>query len=214
MESKIYNQEGKEVGKVTLPESVFSVSWNPDLVHQVVVSMESNNRTPVAHVKDRSEVRGGGKKPWRQKGTGRARHGSIRSPLWIGGGVTFGPRNERNFKQKINKKVRAKALFTALSHKFKDNEILFIDTLTFDGPKSARAREILDSLGSIKGFEQLSTKRKNNVLIALTKKDEAVQKSFANFGNVAVCDVGALNPVFVLKYKFIIITDPEQAATL
>src|SRR5690242_1243633 len=97
METKIYNHKGVETGKIQLPEDVFGVKWNADLVHQVVVSMESSARTAVAHVKNRGEVSGGGKKPWQQKGTGRARHGSIRSPIWVGGGVTHGPRKDKNF---------------------------------------------------------------------------------------------------------------------
>src|SRR3989344_1678996 len=121
METNIYNQEGKEVGKVSLPTAVFGVKWNPDLVHQAVVAMEANARTPVAHTKSRADVRGGGRKPWKQKGTGRARHGSTRSPIWVGGGVAHGPTNEKIFAKKINKKMRTKALYTVLSQKLRDN---------------------------------------------------------------------------------------------
>src|SRR3954468_2503145 len=129
MKSDIYNIQGKKAGTIELPESVFGVAWNDSLMHQVVTSMNSNSRTNVAHTKTRGEVRGGGKKPWKQKGTGRARHGSTRSPIWVGGGVAHGPRNDQNFSRKINKKVRAKALLTVLSRKYKDGEILFVDSL-------------------------------------------------------------------------------------
>src|SRR5580704_11914592 len=104
MEAPIYNSQGKKAGSVNLPESVFDVKWNHSLMHQVVTSMQANARTPVAHVKDRGAVRGGGKKPWRQKGTGRARHGSIRSPIWKGGGVTHGPIKDKNYSRAIPKR--------------------------------------------------------------------------------------------------------------
>ncbi len=110
MEAPIYNTQGKKSGTLTLPENVFDVAWNDSLMHQVVTSMQANARVSIAHVKDRGEVSGGGKKPWRQKGTGRARHGSIRSPIWKGGGVTHGPTKNKDYSRKIPKKMRAKAL--------------------------------------------------------------------------------------------------------
>ena len=115
LEANVYSQEGKEVSKITLSEKIFGVEWNANLVHDVVVSMQGNARSNSAHTKNRGEVRGGGKKPWKQKGTGRARHGSSRSPIWAGGGVAHGPRNERDYTRKINKNVRAKALASVLS---------------------------------------------------------------------------------------------------
>src|SRR3990167_11382618 len=129
MEAKIYNQKGKESGKVKLPEAVFGLPWNNDLVHQVMVSMMSNSRSTIAHTKGRGEVSGGGKKPWKQKGTGQARHGSSRSPICVGGGVTHGPLAEKNYKRKISKSMRAQALFSVLSKKMKDGEILFVGNL-------------------------------------------------------------------------------------
>lgn len=209
MEHTIYNKEGKEVGSITLPESVFGVRWNPDLVHQVVVSMQANARTPVAHTKDRSDVSGGGRKPWRQKGTGRARHGSRRSPIWIGGGVTFGPRNDRDFTKRINKKMRSKALYSALSKKLADGEVLFVDDLTFEHPKSADAKKALASLSSLTGFEKLLSKRTNAALIAQAERNTVTEKSFANFSNVYMTEARNLNPVDVLNHEYVIITNPD-----
>jgi large subunit ribosomal protein L4 len=211
METKVYNQTGKESGKVTLPETVFGTPWNADLVHQVVTSMLSNAREPIAHTKTRGEVRGGGKKPWQQKGLGRARHGSSRSPIWVGGGVAHGPRNDKNYSKKINKKMKTKALYAILSRKMKDGEILFVDSLTFKEPKAKDAKGVLASLAGIKGFEKLSTKRTNSAYIALPSKDKMVEKSFSNFGNIEVGEVRNLNAVQVLNYKYLVIAAPEEA---
>ncbi|MCI0619962.1 50S ribosomal protein L4 [Candidatus Wolfebacteria bacterium] len=211
MEVHVYNTRGEETRKVKLPERVFGVSWNADLVHQVVVSEESNKRTPIAHTKGRGDVRGGGRKPWRQKGTGRARHGSRRSPIWKGGGVTHGPTKEKSYIKKINKKMRAKALYTVLSRKLTDGEILFIDKVLFKGPKTRVAKALLTTLSDIKGFEGLRTKRRNAVLLALGEDSRDTKRSFRNFGNVGVEEVRNLSPVDLLTYKYVIITDPEQS---
>ena len=211
MESKIYNQTGKDAGKIKLPESVFGLPWNADLVHQVVVSMQSNMRTPVAHTKDRSDVSGGGKKPWRQKGTGRARHGSSRSPIWIGGGVTHGPTNEKNYKKKINKKMKAKALYTVLSRKLNDGEVLFVDKIETKEIKTKNAKEILSSFGKISGFEDIAKKKKNTLYITTTSDDDNTRKSFSNFGNIALGKVENLNLLNILNHKYLVITEPEKS---
>ena len=207
MNAKVYSREGKETGDVTLPEAVFSVSWNPDLVHEVVVGMQANARAGTAHTKDRSEVRGGGRKPWKQKGTGRARHGSRRSPIWTGGGVTFGPRSEKDFSVKINKKVRAKALASVLSKKLVDNEVLFVDSLVMDEAKTKTAKEILTALAKGTGQESLATKRKNAALLVLSERNLAVEKSFRNFGNIEVAQAKDINPVDLLTYKYVVVAD-------
>lgn len=210
METVIYNKEGKEAGKLKLPE-IFATPWNADLVHQVVTSMMSNARDPIAHTKTRGEVRGGGKKPWQQKGLGRARHGSIRSPIWVGGGIAHGPRNDKNFSRKVNKKMKAKALFAVLSRKLKDNEVVFVDGLSFSEPKAKEAKAVLSALSGVKGMEKLGGKRVNAAYIALGTKDAALEKSFRNFGNVEVGEVRNLTPLDILNYKYVIITDPKAA---
>ena len=211
MDATVYTKEGKESGKVALPESVFGAAWNADLVHEVVVSMQANAREGLAHTKDRSEVRGGGRKPWRQKGTGRARHGSRRSPIWTGGGVTFGPRNEKDYSKKINKTVRRKALAATLSKKYADGEVIFVDSLGLEGPKTAEAKAIISSLGSVKGAEGIATKKNNAALVILPKRDENTEKSFRNFGNVLVEQAKDVNPVELLSYKYVVVAEPKDA---
>ena len=210
METTVYNQKGKETGKLKLPESVFGLPWNADLVHQVSVSMMSNLRAPVAHVKDRGAVRGGGKKPWRQKGTGRARHGSRRSPIWVGGGVTHGPSNEKVFARKINKGMKAKALRVALSKKFKDGEVLFVESLDFKAPKTSEAKIVLDSLAGIKGFEYITKKKENALHLTLAQKEAAVEKSFRNFNTLSVGELRNLNVLDVLNRKYLVIVNPKE----
>ncbi len=211
MDTKIYSQDGKESGKLTLPESVFGVAWNTDLMHEVVVSMQSNARSGTAHTKNRGDVRGGGKKPWKQKGTGRARHGSSRSPIWAGGGVAHGPRNERDFSKKINKNVRTKALAITLSKKWKDGEVIFVDTLALSAPKTADAKLIIKALSVAASVPTLVTKRKNTALFIISKRDENVEKSFRNFGNMDVSHVKDVNPIDLLTYKFLVVADAKDS---
>jgi large subunit ribosomal protein L4 len=210
MEATIYNQSGKEAGKITLAESVFGLKWNADLVHQVVTSMESTARTNVAHAKNRGDVRGGGKKPWKQKGTGRARHGSIRSPLWVGGGVTHGPRKDENFDRKVNKKMKAKALYTILSAKYKAGHVLFVSDLDMKAIKTADARATLSAMSKVSGFKDLLAKRKNSAFVAIPAKSKNTEKSFANFGNLKMDEIRNINPVDLMKYKYVVIANPEK----
>ncbi|MBI2046375.1 MAG: 50S ribosomal protein L4 [Parcubacteria group bacterium] len=211
MNATIYNQTGKEVGTVSLPEAVFGVKWNADLVHQAVVAMEANARTPVAHAKDRGDVRGGGKKPWKQKGTGRARHGSTRSPIWVGGGVAHGPTNEKIFAKKLNKKMRTKALYSALSQKLRDKEILFVDAISFSAPKTKAAQSMLKTLSVVAEMPGLVKKTKNAALLAMNGESRDTQKSFQNLPNVGMSALQDINPMEVLRYKYLIITNPESS---
>lgn len=209
MEAPIYSQKGKEAGKITLSEEIFGLKWNADLVHQVVTSMLSSARSSIAHTKNRGEVRGGGKKPWQQKGTGRARHGSNRSPIWVGGGVTHGPRNDKNYDRKVNKKMKAKALYTILSEKYKKGSVVFVDALEFKAPKTAEAKDVLVSLAKATSVKDLMMKRKNSAYIATASKNVTAEKSFNNLGNVLVEEIRNINPVDLMKYKYVVIENPE-----
>ncbi len=211
METQVFTKDGKEAGKVALPESVFGVAWNADLVHEVVVSMQANARQSTAHTKDRSEVSGTGKKPWKQKGTGRARHGSRRSPIWAGGGVAHGPRNEKDYSKKINKKVRAKALAATLSKKLADGEVIFVDSFGFTAPKAAEAKTIITAVAKGSGNEALARKRKNAALVILPARDRHAELSFRNFGNYEVAQAKDVNPVDLLTYKYVVIAEPAAA---
>lgn len=211
LDAPVYSTDGKKAGTVSLSEKVFGAKWNADLVHQVVIGMQANARSPWAHTKDRGEVAGGGKKPWKQKGTGRARHGSTRSPIWRHGGVTFGPRNEKDYSVKINRKMRANALFSVLSKKYAAGEVLFVKELSMKEPKTKDARDVMNKLGTISGFEGVATRRKNALYVVLPKADVSTKKSFQNMSNVLMGTVSTLNPVDVLSYKYLVLVAPEEA---
>lgn len=196
---KVLNQKGKEVGEARLPKEIFEVKMNPDLVHQVVLVQMANRRQISAKVKTRAEVRGGGRKPWRQKGTGRARVGSIRSPIWRGGGVTFGPTTEKVFKKKIPKKMRRKALFMVLSAKAKENLLLVLDKLEIEKAKTKAMAEILNKLFLKKG----------SGLVVLLQKDENIIKATRNIPKTAIMQAKDLNVLDLLSYKYLVM--PREA---
>lgn len=211
MNAKVFSREGAEVSSFSLPESVFGVAWNSDLVHEVVVGMQANARESAAHTKGRGEVAGSGKKPWKQKGTGRARHGSVRSPIWVKGGVAHGPRNEKDYSVKINRKVRAKALAIVLSKKLADGEIILVDSLSLSEPKTKEAKSIIGAVAKGSGNTTLATKRKNAAVVVLPSRNVAVEKSFRNFGNIEVVMAKDVNPVDLLTYKFVVMAEPKSS---
>ncbi|MBI2122155.1 MAG: 50S ribosomal protein L4 [Candidatus Sungbacteria bacterium] len=203
MKIKVYNQEGKEAGTADLPDGVFGLKWNADLVHQVVTGQAANLRRGTAHAKGRSEVRGGGRKPWRQKGTGRARHGSIRSPIWIGGGVTHGPLKEKSYHKKINKKMAKKALFTALSAKARDNEIVILEDLKFSEAKTRYAAEIFRNLSQVDALKDIV---KAKTLLAFPEKSHDLKRAFRNLPRVGMDEARNLNAHEVLQYRYILMS--------
>ncbi|MHB8660470.1 MAG: 50S ribosomal protein L4 [Minisyncoccota bacterium] len=210
-EMPIFSMDGKKVGAVALPENIFGAPWRVDLVHQVTTAMQANARQNRAHTKNRAEVAGGGKKPWKQKGTGQARHGSTRSPIWRHGGITFGPRSERDYSEKINRKMRIGALVSVLSRKAKDGELILVDSFAFDVPKTAIAKGALEKIAKGAAVAELATKKNNAVLLAFAARNANAAKSFNNFGNVMTEEVRNLNPVDLLSYKYLVIEKPEAA---
>jgi len=191
----VYNIEGKEGESVDLNDGVFGVKSKMAVIHQVYNALMANAREPWAHSKDKSEVSGGGKKPWKQKGTGRARHGSIRSPIWRGGGVTFGPLKERNYKQKINKKMNRQAVRMCLSDKVKEKKFAVLDNLTSDGKTKAMAelRLKLPGLGK-------------TALWLLPKKDDMLKRSTGNLEKLDLQLASDVNVVDLLHHQYIFAT--------
>lgn len=199
MQTKIYNQKGEEAGAIDLAESIFGLPLNLDLLQQARVAIMANKRKSIAHSKDRSEVRGGGKKPWRQKGTGRARHGSRRSPIWKGGGVSHGPRKEKDFSKKISVGMARKALKTALSSKFNSGDIRIVSD--FEGA-TGKTKDFLNTLKNVFGREQA-----RSILLVLPKTDKNIFAASGNIPNIKVEVAGNLNLMDVLKYKKILFTE-------
>lgn len=164
IKAKVFNLQGKAISDIELSEKVFGVKVKPAVVHQVFVQQTANQREPWADTKGKGEVRGGGKKPWQQKGTGRARHGSIRSPIWKGGGVVFGPKTERNYKTKINQKVKTLAIKMCLSDKAQTGNLVVVDNFAFAEPKTKLFVGLLKALPAHKTYLVLTDAKDENVL--------------------------------------------------
>ncbi len=199
MKTDLYNWENSKVGTIELPDSIFGKRWNEALVNQVVMAQLANKRRPWAHARDRSEVRGGGKKPWRQKGTGRARHGSTRSPIWVGGGKAHGPRNERDYSQKVNAKMKKAALAAVLSRKFKDGEIKFFDTLNIAEPKTKIVTK------NLKPFFTAKKVLKYDLLFVPETENKNISRAARNLPKAKVLGATSLNVYDILNHKNIFV---------
>ncbi|OGH69427.1 MAG: 50S ribosomal protein L4 [Candidatus Magasanikbacteria bacterium RIFCSPHIGHO2_01_FULL_47_8] len=187
MKAKVYNLEGKETSQVELADSVFNVAVKPEVVHEVFVAQTNNSREPWADTKNRGEVRGGGKKPWQQKGTGRARHGSIRSPIWKGGGVAFGPLSIRNYKTKTNKKTRRLATKMCLSDKANQGALWIVEKLAFTEPKTKLFAKLLKVLPAKQHSFLVLTSGKDETILRITKNVPKIQTMRAE--DVSVADL-------------------------
>jgi large subunit ribosomal protein L4 len=190
----VYNMSGEQVEEIELNENIFGIEENEHVVYEVVKNQLANKRQGTQSVKTRAEVRGGGRKPWRQKGTGRARQGSIRAPHWTGGGVTFAPK-PRDYSYKVPKKVRRLAMKSVLSSKVANGELIVVDELNFDTPKTKEMVKVLSNLNSDK-----------KALIVTANSDFNTIKSSSNIPNVATTVVNNLNVYDILKYNSFIIT--------
>lgn len=198
----VYDQQGKTLKEKKLSPQVFAIEASEALIHQAMVAQMSNERQVLAHTKDRSEVRGGGKKPWRQKGTGRARAGSSRSPIWIGGGVTFGPRKDRNFKKDINKKMKKKALLMVFSDKVKEGAMLVVDKLAMEDFKTKEFDKIIVNLEkNLKDF------KKRSLLIIDDSKNLKVKNSARNLVGLKIINLENVNILDLLKHRFVLLTE-------
>jgi len=218
MKLNIYNQKGEVKGEKEVSAAIFGVKVNTGLVNEAVVAQMANERQVLAHTKTRSEVRGGGKKPWRQKGTGRARAGSSRSPLWIGGGIIFGPNSDRNFSKKINKQAKRKAMFMVLSDRAANDGLAIIEKLALENYKTKVMNEILLSLENkvFKNFKIDEKKKSKNkevrstgrsILLINDASDAKVINSGRNLSGVKIINLDNINIVDLLNYKNLIISD-------
>ena len=194
----VYNMEGKEVDKIDLNDAVFGVEVNEHLVHMAVLQQLANNRQGTQKAKTRSEVRGGGRKPWRQKGTGHARQGSTRSPQWTGGGVVFAPA-PRDYSFKLNKKEKRAALKSALTSRVQEEQLIVVDELKLDAIKTKDFKKVLDNLKAEKA------------LVILAGENENVVMSARNIPNVKTVQTNAINVFDILKYNTVVVTKDAVA---
>ena len=194
----VYNMEGKEVGTMELNDAVFGVEVNEHLVHMAVVNQLANKRQGTQKAKTRAEVSGGGRKPWRQKGTGHARQGSTRAPQWTGGGVVFAP-TPRDYSFKLNKKEKRMALKSALTSRVQENKFIVLDELKLDGIKTKNMKAVLDNLNVAKA------------LIVLNENDQNVVLSARNLANVRTALTNTINVYDILKYNTVVVTKAAVA---
>jgi len=192
----VYNLKGEKIKDIELSAHIFGVKKNDALLHQVYVSQYANRRKVVAHTKDRAERAGSGIKPWRQKGTGRARVGSVRTPVWRKGGVTFGPSKDRNFKKDVPKKMGQKALAVALSGKARDLEIFFVDSLAIKEAKTKLMNEAIKNL-----------KIKGSILVGFSEKEAVAKRASRNLAKASNIDAKNLNVFDVLNHKNLILSE-------
>mgnify|MGYP001578021214 CR=1 FL=1 len=218
MKASVYNLKNEVVGSIELSDAVFARAWNANLVHQALVAQEANARVTRANTKGRGEVAGGGRKPWRQKGTGRARHASIRSPLWKGGGKSHGPTKEKIYGKKINKKVRQAALRMALTSKARDKELFVVDSLSRYARSreerqfpSIKTKEISVMLGNFSNpaMTEMKDVKRPTFLVVCNTNDALFIRAARNISFVGTIAAKSLNARDVLKYKFVLL--PKDA---
>ncbi len=197
----MYNAAGEQQGTMTLTDAVFGVAAKSSVVHQVYVAQQANAREPWADTKNRGEVRGGGKKPWAQKGTGRARHGSIRSPIWKGGGVTFGPVSERNYKQKVNKKMNRLAVKMLLSDKVADNKLMVLGVMENAGKTKA----------VVSVFNKLPSARRSTLLL-VEKMNDAVSRAVRNVPKIDVMPAKDVSVVDLMHHQYVVVMEAGVTA--
>jgi len=195
MKFAVYNNKGKEDGTINLPKEIFDIPMNADLVHQVATVLSANKRQISAHTKNRGEVSGSGIKPWRQKGTGRARHGSKRSPIWVGGGIAHGPRKDRVLEKDISKKMKRKALLMVLSEKARNNNLIVIDELISDNGKTKDMVKLFNVLPCYN----------NSMFVAIPKYDEKTILAIRNIKKTKIDEARNLNVLDLLNKKYLIL---------
>jgi large subunit ribosomal protein L4 len=201
MKFPIHNMKGEKVKDIELSDKVFGLKRNDSLLHQVFVSQYSNRRKALAHTKDRAERAGSGVKPWRQKGTGRARVGSVRTPVWRKGGVTFGPTKDRNFRHDVPKKMGQKALAVALSGKVRDKELFLIDSLILKEAKTKKVSETIKNL-----------KINGSILVGFSEKERESKRASRNLGHVSNIDAKNLNVFDILNHRFLVLSEESVKA--
>ncbi len=196
----VYNQTGEKIEELDLTSAIFDIEPKVELLEEAVRMQLANARQPLGHTKTRAEVRGGGRKPWKQKGTGRARHGSIRSPLWSGGGVTFGPRSNRNWQIKMNKSAYRKALFMALTDKVRNNALIVVDKMDIDQPKTAILAKILKNF-----LEKVDAAPRNVLLVVLPGKDGNLEVAGKNLAGAQVTRANSLSVYDILRSNNLVV---------